>query len=124
VFIHQRYDLNFDVLLNTDNAIHAADCDTQHVSVRFATVNINIDHDHDHHYMLDNNGGSDDNSVMATATATAATMATGARDASVSRAPGMYLFFANVLTYAQGVARHNAGNRLQAHMRRLRRQPF
>jgi len=35
-----------------------------------------------------------------------------------------FSFFANMLTYAQGVAKHNAGNWLQAHMWRLRRQPF
>ena len=35
-----------------------------------------------------------------------------------------FLFFANMLTYAQGVARHNTSNQLQVHMQRLRRQPF
>jgi predicted membrane-bound mannosyltransferase len=46
----------------------------------------------------------------------AATATTGAQDALVC-----FSFFTSVLTYTQGAEMHNTDNRMQAHMRRLRR---
>jgi len=83
--------------------------------VHFA-ITVISDHHYDHHdhHRLDNDDGSDNNGQWQLELET-----------QMCLEPQVcFLFFANVLTYAQGVARHNAGNRLQAHMRRLRRQPF
>ena len=56
-----------------------------------------------HHHRLDNYNGGDNNNGN-------------------GNGKGFY-FFANVLPYTQGAKRYNADNRMQAHMRRLMRQP-
>jgi hypothetical protein len=77
--------------------------------VHFATnfnVNINfINNDNDQRLDYDHGGDSDNN------------------NGNWGSSPRYYVFLSslNMLTYAQGVARHNAGNWLEMRMRRLRR---